>query len=51
MGEMSPVPLGSAPKRIVDVSIKTWCSKEVDMVDKPYNYMHDDSMHAYQKTE
>jgi hypothetical protein len=50
MGEMSVVPPGGAPNRFVDVSIKTWCGKEVDMVDKLYNYMHDDSMHAYQKT-
>jgi hypothetical protein len=44
-----PSTFGNRPKRLVDVSITTWCSKEHMNVDKSYHSMPNDSMWAYLK--
>jgi hypothetical protein len=47
-GKMPAVPSG-ALKRLMDVSITTWCGMEGKMVDEPYHSMLDGSVRAYLK--
>jgi hypothetical protein len=39
----------NTPKRLEDVSMTTWCSKEHRRVDEPYHFMPNDNMWAYLK--